>query len=97
MTLEKAEVITYRARGERSTVVVDDRLRTLAEQARTFGSLEEGGPEGIAALKSSILPAHQYGASEVQIVEASAMPPEQVRHILAMSPQPGPTKEPRTS
>ena len=85
MTLEKADVITYRARGERSTAVVDDRLRTLAEQARAMGSLEDGESEGVAALASSILAAHQYGATQAQIVEASGMTAERVREILKVS------------
>ena len=82
MTLEKADVITYRARGERSTAVVDDRLRTLGEQARAMGSLEDGESEGVAALASSILAAHQDGATQAQIVEASGMTAERVREIL---------------
>lgn len=85
MTLEKADVITYRARGERSTAVVDDRLRTLAEQARAMGSLEDGESEGVAALASSILAAHQYGATQAQIVEASGMTAERVGEILTGS------------
>lgn len=85
MTLEKADVITYRARGERSTAVVDDRLRTLAEQARAMGSLEDGASEGVAALASSILAAHQYGATQAQIVEASGMTAERVGEILTGS------------
>jgi len=95
MTLEKAEVVTYRARGERSTVVVDDRLRMLAEQAQTFGPLEAVGPEGIAALRSSVLAAHQYGATEGQIAEASGMTVEQAREILTTSLSPERTKDTR--
>jgi uncharacterized protein len=89
MTLEKAEVITYRARSKGSTAV-DDRLRMLAEQARAFGSPEGHGPEGIAPLASSVLAAHQFGATEEQIVEASGMSAEEVRRILTASTPPDP-------
>lgn len=94
MTLEKAEVITYRARSQRSTAVVDDRLRMLGEQAHALDSIEGDRSGGTISLASAIRAAHQYGATEAQIVEASGVDGDQVRLILATLPSPDPTDRP---
>lgn len=95
MTLEKAEVITYRARPARSTAVVEDRLRMLGEQARAFGPLKGDRSATNASLASSIRAAHQYGATDTQIVEASGVDGEEVRRILAALPPPDPNDHPQ--
>ena len=87
MTLEAAQVITYRGQvnGENRSLV-EGRLRMLAEQARAVEGLEGDQPEAKTALESSIRAAHQYGATEAQITEASGMKPEDVRRILTTLP-----------
>jgi PII-like signaling protein len=83
MTLEAAQVITYRGRvkGDRSSIV-EDRLRMLAEQAREIANLEGDPTDASTELESSVVAAHQYGATEAQIVEASGMVAHEVRRIL---------------
>lgn len=87
MTLEAAQVITYRGRvkGDRSSIV-EDRLRMLAEQAREVANREGDRTEASAELESSVRAAHQYGATEARIVEASGITMHEVRRILGKSP-----------
>jgi len=88
MTLEAAQVITYRGRvkGDRSSSIVEDRLRMLAEQARGVANLAGDQTEARAELESSMHAAHQYGATDAQIVEASGMTADEVRGILVSLP-----------
>jgi uncharacterized protein len=88
MTLEAARVVTYRGRVkvDRSSVV-EDRLRMLAEQAREVANIAGDRTEARAELESSLLAAHQYGATEAQIVEASGMTADEVGRILATLPR----------
>jgi PII-like signaling protein len=88
MTLEKANVVTYRAgsrRGHEHKGVVDDRLRILAEQVVAL-ELEDDKAEATIELAESIRAAFQYGASEEQIAEASGLAVEEIRAILASPP-----------
>jgi PII-like signaling protein len=87
MTLEAAQVITYRGKvkGDRFSIV-EDRLRMLAEQARGVAKLAGDQTEARAGLESSMHAAHQYGATDGQIVEASGMTADEVRGLLVSLP-----------
>jgi len=80
VTVERVEVLTYRARGRKSEQVVD-RLRMLAEEARQLAA----SPQKTNLLASSVQAAHEYGASEQQIAEASGLPLADVRRIVEVS------------
>lgn len=80
MTLEKVEVITYRAAGTPRTTA-EDRLRMLHEQAGAIVPAQDE-TDASASLADSVVAAHQYGASQAQIVEASGLSQEEVRTIL---------------
>jgi PII-like signaling protein len=77
VTVERVEVLTYRAQGRKAEQVVD-RLRMLAEEARPLAA----SPERANLLSASVRAAHEYGASEKQIAEASGLPVADVRRIV---------------
>jgi PII-like signaling protein len=76
MTLERVEVVTYRA--QRTAEPLADRLHMLAQQARTI--VAEGGDPML--LTPSLRAAREYGASEQQIADAVGLPAERVRALL---------------
>jgi uncharacterized protein len=78
VTVERVEVLTYRAGSRESGQVVIDRLRMLAEEARPLGSWSERE----RVLSPSIHAAHDYGATEDQIADASGLPIADVRRIV---------------
>jgi uncharacterized protein len=80
MTLEKVEVITYRAAGT-PRATVEERLKMLREQANATVPAQDETDANVS-LAASVVAAHQYGASESQILEASGLTVEQVRAIL---------------
>jgi PII-like signaling protein len=82
VTVERVEVLTYRAQGRKSEQVVD-RLRMLAEEARSLAA----SPEKENLLSASVRAAHEYGASEKQIVEVSSLPVADVRRIIQARPE----------
>ncbi|MEX1264561.1 MAG: DUF190 domain-containing protein [Actinomycetota bacterium] len=81
VTVERVEVLTYRARSRKSEQV-DDRLRMLAEEARPLAA----SPDMADLLAASVQAAHEYGANEKQIAEASGLPIAEVRRIVESSP-----------
>lgn len=82
VTVERVEVLTYRARGRKAEQVAD-RLRMLAEEARPLAA----SPDKAHQLAASIHAAHEYGATERQIAEASGLPLGEVRRIVESRPE----------
>jgi uncharacterized protein len=78
VTIETVHVLTYRASKRQSVEVIADRLRILAEEARSLSS----APYRRHELEPSIHAAHDYGASERQIAQATGLPVADVRGIV---------------
>jgi PII-like signaling protein len=87
MTLERAEVLLYRGRGGDdgpTATVVRDRLRILTEQVSALDGSVDGH---VDELHASVRAAHEYGATEAEIAQATGWDPARVRAILAGGPE----------
>jgi PII-like signaling protein len=75
VTVERVQVVTYRA-TRRDSEQVADRLRMLAAEASALR--REGGD----VLDDSIRAAYEYGASEDQIAEATGLSTDEIRRVV---------------
>jgi uncharacterized protein len=78
VTVERVQVMLYRAGERQQRPIIEDRLRMLAAEVGSSGYVT---PE----IEASIRAAHEYGATERQIAEASHLPESEVRLIIERS------------